>query len=558
MPSLVCLVLAVLSFVVGAFPVTRAQFFGPKSRAGSLAGGGSIHPVTATWTHEKIVVSVKVTQHDYNELGRKQKRLTREIPVSIAYIKFDRGVQIHRSIDASKLVNDASFFPESQENAEGLTELTCMKNQAFPSRLPSRGTNITRRNRQNQTERILEWEELNELFLLNHEIPTNTFIPGDMISTSALTWLASAITQNSMRIHARSNREVLGVLFRGNDEQPLSNCSLHFLSHEEQRERAISQGVSMDRLLVGQYEDESGTPLFGAVMLVDTEPSSSSLLWPLRDDVYSATAAAATALQVYEKVKVEYEHHNCVPIPRKAESMAGVTELLQTGSKTGLSFPDEQIADDMPGLVKGVVIMMIEPILKLLGVFMGNSLMPPLMDDMTQMTDGSLVGALNEQLMPKLVLDLQRGIPPGVQAAVPETVTQAVAEMMQVYVKGSVAETVATSISDRVAESLRHTVPRDTEELVSDSIASEVTKNAVHSLTRSLTHSIVPALTHTMTHNPMTDYYCNYCFKHKTYCQYCSYAPQQLYYATFYAGFYSTYFSDYYNGGDSIASPVRR
>ena len=263
MPSLVCLVLAVLSFVVGAFPVTRALFFGPKSRAGSLAGGGSIHPVTATWTHEKIVVSVKVTQHDYNELGRKQKRLTREIPVSIAYIKFDRGVQIHRSIDASKLVNDASFFPESQENAEGLTELTCMKNQAFPSRLPSRGTNITRRNRQNQTERILEWEELNELFLLNHEIPTNTFIPGDMISTSALTWLASAITQNSMRIHARSNREVLGVLFRGNDEQPLSNCSLHFLSHEEQRERAISQGVSMDRLLVGQYEDESGTPLFG-------------------------------------------------------------------------------------------------------------------------------------------------------------------------------------------------------------------------------------------------------------------------------------------------------
>ena len=77
-----------------------------------------------------------------------------------------------------------------------------------------------------------------------------------------------------------------------------------------------------------------------------------------------------------------------------------------------------------------------------------------------------------------------------------------------------------------------------------------LTRDLNHLLTRSLPHSLVPALVHTLTHSPMQDYYCYYCFHHKAFCQYCTYAPQQLYYAMYYAGYYSTYYGDYF--GDHV------
>lgn len=45
--------------------------------------------------------------------------------------------------------------------------------------------------------------------------------------------------------------------------------------------------------------------------------------------------------------------------------------------------------------------------------------------------------------------------------------------------------------------------------------AFQVSESLVHILSRSIPHSVVGALTHSLTHSPLTDYYCYYCFKYE-------------------------------------------
>ena len=121
------------------------------------------------------------------------------------------------------------------------------------------------------------------------------------------------------------------------------------------------------------------------------------------------------------------------PLPHRAKSKEGANSLLEVGA--GVEFFDEAISDILPQLIKNPILALLMPILKLLGVFGGDKMMTPLEDNMSQMTDGGLTGELAQQVAPKLILDLQQGLPPGVQAAAPETITEAVANMMQVYIK---------------------------------------------------------------------------------------------------------------------------
>jgi|EP00945_MAST-04E_sp_MAST-4E-sp1_P004811 hypothetical protein len=504
--------------------------------------------VSSMWAHERVLVSVEpgaVVADGVPAAHRahlNKGRFTREMLVSIAYVKFDQGLQVNRNLNSSLLLDDEGFFPESKENSVGLTELACTGGRPA-ARIPS----YDHRQPAENGGAVEEGLAPRRTFFLDERLPLDTFIPAEMLSSNSLMWLAATVARNVFKLNTLSSKEFLGVVFRdperlneaaGVGEGAWDNCTVTFLTHAE-------QGGAR---LPGQYESVDGAPFFGAVPLETRDPMAYGVLWPVHTEVRQATAAAATSLALFTKFRNDEASggQRCTPLPHAAKTPEGAAALLETGTYVG--FPDEFISDVMPNLLKGSVMALLMPILKLLGVFGGDKLMTPLMDNMSQMTDGGLVGALNEQISPKLILDLNHGIPPGVRAAMPETVTQAIAEMMESYVKRSLLADLYDPVSTRIANSLPRRVPGNTAERVSKSLSSYVLKNAVHTLTRSLTHSIVPSLTHTLTHNPMQDYYCYYCFEHKTYCQYCSYAPSQLYYATFYAGYYSTYFSDYYSG----------
>lgn len=81
-----------------------------------------------------------------------------------------------------------------------------------------------------------------------------------------------------------------------------------------------------------------------------------------------------------------------------------------------------------------------------------------------------------------------------------------------------------------------------------EAMAMRVARTALFVLPKSISHTLVPALTHSLTHSPLTDYFCYYCYKFQEYCSYCypSFAPAQLYYSMWYTGYYSSYYSQYY------------
>jgi hypothetical protein len=74
---------------------------------------------------------------------------------------------------------------------------------------------------------------------------------------------------------------------------------------------------------------------------------------------------------------------------------------------------------------------------------------------------------------------------------------------------------------------------------VSHTVERGLTKIVSNMLTKSLSHAIVPSLIHTLSHDATQDYYAYMCFHHKTYCQYTSLAPSQVFYASYYASYYS-------------------
>lgn len=51
------------------------------------------------------------------------------------------------------------------------------------------------------------------------------------------------------------------------------------------------------------------------------------------------------------------------------------------------------------------------------------------------------------------------------------------------------------------------------------SLARRLMTSMTSLLAEALSHSIIPSLLHTVSHSPLQDYYCYYCYKHKAYCR---------------------------------------
>ena len=501
--------------------------------------GKAANVVAASISYERIVLSMNQPSHLHSIPSRGDslsRRDVREIHAHVVHLEFDRGMKVNRLINDSSILDDAAFFPEASENAQGLTELWCQSNGkhiVLESVVPK--SNSTR-------DRTNDFLSFLERGYMNQRIPTDIFLPVELININEPTRLVASLVLNLQHINRHSSKDIIGVVFQEADGHKIlnnfDNCSLHFLALDKQKSKPY-----------GQYENGDGVPFIDKVVSLQAqEPKTYSLLYPLSKDLEESIESSSRSIANYDselEVLALSDDTNCHPLPHRVKSKEGANSLLEVGA--GVEFFDEAISDILPQLIKDPIMALLMPILKLLGVFGGDKMMTPLEDNMSQMTDGGLTGELAQQVAPKLIMDLQQGLPPGVQAAAPETITEAVATMMQVYIKESLLADVPTPTATLIAAGLAKShVAQETSDRTSFSIAKGVTRDTVHTLTRSLTHTIVPAISHTLTHNPMQDYYCYYCFEHKAYCQYCNYSPQQLYYNMYYAGFYSTYFGDYY------------
>ena len=140
---------------------------------------------------------------------------------------------------------------------------------------------------------------------------------------------------------------------------------------------------------------------------------------------------------------------------------------------------------------------------------------------------------------------LETSLPP-LTETIGENVAESTIELVKAHLVNSIPDKIKMPIAEIITKNVQYSVPTMVDDHTPKYTAMMLAKSLNHRLPRSLAHSIVPSLMHTLTHNPLQDFYCYYCHAHKTYCQYCNYGPQQVYYAMYYAGFYSTYYTDYY------------
>ena len=244
------------------------------------------------------------------------------------------------------------------------------------------------------------------------------------------------------------------------------------------------------------------------------------------------------------------------------ETSPGVMSLAETAAKLFVE-GEEGMAHTMTSLVS---IGMLSPDLG--GVIMGPT--KDIAKDFSQMAAGTMAdqaagvseaksaGQVDQAMTEQITQLLSRGL----KSHLTESLATPLKETITASVSGSTTQSFQSSLSriltrdlrrplmEQITEHCTKKLPSYIDEKISTQTARLLIRDVNHLLTRSLPHALVPALVHTLTHSPLQDYYCYYCFHHKVFCQYCTYAPQQLYYAMYYAGYYSTFYGDYF--GDHV------
>ncbi len=180
-----------------------------------------------------------------------------------------------------------------------------------------------------------------------------------------------------------------------------------------------------------------------------------------------------------------------------------------------------------------------------------------------------IMDKLGTELPMVLVPHLADNIGPAIMSQVPKATEDHIVYGISDAISNSLSLDVINNLADSTYEAVAKGVPKLVNDIIPLHFALDIQRRAASILAKSLSHATVPALVHSLTHSPLQDYYCYFCFHQKLYCQYCNYSPQQLYYSLYYTGYYSNYYSDYFTtwmyesirregkGGSARSSNVR-
>jgi len=375
---------------------------------------------------------------------------------------------------------------------------------------------------------------------------------------------APSVGQHQPHHNLRHPEHILSRVQRG-------DCNVHFLNQTEQtwmpkgslvsdNKDGTTSSTIVESVAVEHWDGEMGKHRSGRSEQLDSDDDTEKNGWPksvlstataiksnnMIADAVSKVAAMSSSSQHQELHTIEQARTttgaapplDCIPLPAGLANYAKDKVLLETTSTTHTK--QKGIAQDIPKIIKEPVGDILKPIMKLMGGFLGETLVEPLKEQMGQLTSAGMTSQTVEDLSSALINSLSQGIPATTLNTIPYVVIEGLAESLMLYVTEQVTNELVDPLASKLSASLGVSVTAKVKDETPRKLARHVTKSLIHSLTRSVSHSVVPSLVHTLTHSPLQDYYCYYCYHHKTYCQYCQYSPSQLYYALYYTGFYST------------------
>jgi hypothetical protein len=231
-----------------------------------------------------------------------------------------------------------------------------------------------------------------------------------------------------------------------------------------------------------------------------------------RHSLFASVALSTTFLETL--------HHG---LPEPPDPMAAVEGIVTSVG--------DMVKDPIEGGLKPVVQDMGEVVSDTVGGVVEATLSPEAAGDMND--------AMLRNLVPGLSMTLVENLSPTLAQSFPDTLSEALSESMRERLTKLLSLSLEPKLVSSLTKSLLGPINLWTTSTVSHTVERGLTKIVSNMLTKSLSHAIVPSLIHTLSHDATQDYYAYMCFHHKTYCQYTSLAPSQVFYASYYASYYS-------------------
>lgn len=226
-------------------------------------------------------------------------------------------------------------------------------------------------------------------------------------------------------------------------------------------------------------------------------------------------------------------------------SVAIGTEFMEIEMAKGMPEPPDPMAEvngivtSIGDIVKGPIEGVLKPVVKVMGEVVSDTVGGVIEATLTPESAGDMNDQLLRSLVPGLTMSLVENLTPTLAQSFPDTMSEALSESMRERLTISLSKSLEPKLVSSLTKSLLGSVTLWTTSMVSHTIDSGLSHVLSSMLTKSLAHSITPSLIHTLSHDATQDYYAYMCFHHKTYCQYTSYAPSQVFYASYYASYYS-------------------
>ena len=230
------------------------------------------------------------------------------------------------------------------------------------------------------------------------------------------------------------------------------------------------------------------------------------------------------------------------------ESRAEFVEM-SSGEMVSQDFwaPVKGILDKIKGLTDPVLIGILAPFKMLFANWMSDRTNEGLNAVLPSEVASTVQDSVQREAQPGMSVGMTVNLGPALAESLPDKIDSAVSADAAAQIAALITGNTVIPLSDMITLSTVSEIATMATKYSANKIAHLTTHNLGNALGRAIPHATVPALVHVVSHNPMQDYYCYYCYQHKTYCQYCSYAPSQLYYASYYTGIYSTYYTNYYS-----------
>lgn len=197
-------------------------------------------------------------------------------------------------------------------------------------------------------------------------------------------------------------------------------------------------------------------------------------------------------------------------------------------------------------LAKKITMSILKPVTSTVGGALVGSMAGGIQPSMFQSMEGSLANEIPNQLSRAVIAPstylVVKDVSDKMNEEFPPLLSESIVGATTDPITSDVTALVTARVLTRVTRSNAFKIGKP----LMEAMIPEILLPLGHILSKALSIGLTPVILHTLEATPHLDYYCWFCANNGVYCDYCTYAPTQLYYANYYAGYYSTYYAPYY------------